>query len=141
MIDKKIIFYILVFLLFYIFVKGSGYISMFIPIPNDIIILLLGIVFTSLIYLLNKMNDTKDNFHFELTPQKKCDGGNYMYTSDPEKQKLCSSFTPEELSMYQCPNGAFHGRPVWWNRTNESNANWQNTMCDSGLDDFSTRVL
>ena len=64
-------------------------------------------------YLLNKMNDTQDNFHFELTPQKKCDGGKYMYTSDPEKQKLCASFTPDELSMYECSPG-FHGRPVWF---------------------------
>ena len=139
MISKKIIFYFLVFLLFYVFVKASN-VSNFIPIPNDIIILLFGIVFTSLVYLLNKMNDTQDNFHFELTPQKKCDGGKYMYTSDPEKQKLCASFTPDELSMYECSPG-FHGRPVWFERTNDTNSCWANTMCDNGFNDDYPKVL
>jgi hypothetical protein len=136
MINKTITFCILVFLVFYIFSKSGNYISVHLNINLDIILLLLAAVFTGVIYLLKKMNDNGEGFHFELTPEKKCDGGPYMYSSDPERQKLCSQFSPEDLSKYECCPG-FHGRPVWWNRDSESNDNWSNQMCNGNFKDFS----
>lgn len=83
---------------------------------------------------------TKDNFIFEVTPEKKCDGGPYMYSSDPERQKLCASFSKADLSKYECTPGLYNGRPVWRRGTfamtdnsigngTLSNANWANTSC------------
>lgn len=138
--NNIIIFYILLALLFYVFSKAGMFISNYLKMDIDVTLVLLGILFTGVIYLLKGMSDIKDNFHFELTPEKKCDGGPYMYTSDPEKQKLCSQFTKQQLSEYSCPPG-FHGRPVWWERSDESNADWANTMCDNGFNDDYPKVL
>ena len=140
MISNVIIFYILLALLFYVFSKAGIFISDYLKMNIDVSLILLGFLFTGLVFLLKKMNDVKDSFHFELTPEKKCDGGPYMYSSDPEKQKLCSQFTQEQLDQYSCCRG-FHGRPVWWSRTDESNSNWENTMCNNGFDDDYPKVL
>ena len=70
---------------------------------------------------------------FQLTPEKKCDGGPYMYSSDPERQALCSKFSQDDLSRYECPAGLYHGRPVWWDGATNgtlSNDEWKNETCD-----------
>ena len=75
--------------------------------------------------------DIKDNFYFELTPEKQCDGGPYMWSSSPEKQALCSKFSKADLARYECPNG-FIGRPIWRQGAGNiplSDDNWQNTTC------------
>ena len=75
--------------------------------------------------------DIKDNFHFELTPEKHCDGGSYMWSSDPEKAALCSKFSKADLGRYDCPTG-FIGRPIWRQGAGNiplSDDNWQNTTC------------
>jgi hypothetical protein len=83
---------------------------------------------------------SRDNFMFEVTPEKKCDGGAYMYSSDPERQKLCAQFSKDDLRKYECSPGEYHGRPVWRQGVLSqngnaigngtlSNANWQNTTC------------
>ena len=76
--------------------------------------------------------DIKDNFYFELTPEKKCDGGPYMWSSDPEKAALCSKFSKADLARYECQNG-FIGRPIWRQGAGNmplSNDNWENTTCN-----------
>ena len=75
--------------------------------------------------------DSMENFTFELTPEKKCDGGPYMYTSDPERQKLCSQFSKKDLALYQCCNG-YHGRPAWKGMATNgtlSDSSWKNPSC------------
>jgi hypothetical protein len=144
-IDKnKVILYVLIFCLFYICSEGSWIMSDSLKINKYFMLCIFGLVFTGLTYLINNSNllnkFQKDNFHFQLTPEKMCSGGAYMYTSDPVKQKLCNSFPPGDLAKYECSPG-FHGKPVWWERSDESNANWANTMCDSGLNDFEPHVL
>ena len=83
-----------------------------------IIVIVFNLIFTS----------NKDGFHFELTPQKYCEGGDYMRSSSPEKQKFCSQFSEVDMSRYECPSG-FVGAPVNWNYTPESDDKWQNTRC------------
>ena len=76
--------------------------------------------------------DIKDNFHFELTPEKHCDNGPYMWSSNPEKAALCSKFSKADLARYECSNG-FIGRPIWRQGAGNiplSDANWQNTTCN-----------
>jgi hypothetical protein len=137
---NKVLLYVLIFCIFYVLSETSLFVSGYLNINKYLTLIISSLIFTALMYLLNKNLDQQDNFHFQVTPEKLCDGGAYMYTSDPQKQKLCNSFSPSELGKYQCLPG-FHGRPVWWERTNESNADWANLMCDSGLNDFSPHVL
>lgn len=143
-VDKnKLFLYVLIFCFFYLFSEGSCFLSEYLNINKYFVLTLFGLIFTGLSYLLinSDLNKTqKDNFHFQLTPEKNCDGGAYMYTSNPIKQKLCNSFPPSDLAKYSCCPGQ-HGRPVWWARSDESNADWENTMCDSKLDDFAPHVL
>jgi len=144
-VDKnKLFLYVLIFCFFYVFSEGSWFLSEYLNINKYFVLTLFGLVFTALSYLLinSNLNKTqKDNFNFQVTPEKLCDLGPYMYTSDPIKQKLCNSFPPSDLAKYSCCPGFTKGRPVWWSRTDESNADWANTMCDSGLDDFKPHVL
>ena len=73
-----------------------------------------------------------EGFFFELTPEKKCDGGPYMYSSDPERQALCAQFSQSDLSRYNCGPG-FEGRPIWRGGAGNgtlSNANWKNESCN-----------
>jgi hypothetical protein len=60
---KEIVFYILVFLLFYVLAKSSFYFSNWVKINNDLSILIMGILFTIIIFLLKNF-DSRDNFYF-----------------------------------------------------------------------------
>lgn len=87
------------------------------------------------------VSETSEGFLFELTPQKQCDGGPYMYSSNPAKQALCSKFTPKDLSRYECSRG-YVGRPVWWDYSAESNSDWKNGRCDKiGVPQSDPQVL
>lgn len=132
---KQIVFYLLVFVLFYILSKAGIYFSKTLNISEDIMILLFGVIFTGLIFLIHKVEYSKDDFFFELTPEKNCQGGPYMYSSDPEKQKYCSQFSANDLAQYNCPAG-FHGLPVHWERNDMSDADWTNRICDGNFKDY-----
>lgn len=73
----------------------------------------------------------KDNFLFELTPEKWCLGGEYMRSSSPELQQFCSKFSSEDIDKYQCNRG-YIGKPVWRGmaeNANLSDANFENKTC------------
>jgi len=129
---KKIIFLAIVFVIFYACVlmsnklvaSGSSYESA---------TFMAGTANTLLIFILYnvlKRNDTIDNFTFEVSEQKKCQGGPYMYSSDPELTEKCSKYSNEELAQYNCPSG-YNGRPVHFDYTPMSDSLWENKMCDS----------
>lgn len=90
-------------------------------------------IITFLIFFFGSIGNCPDNFTFEVTPAKLCSGGPYMYSSNPEKQQLCNSISPEEMSRYTCPSG-FHGAPVHFDYDPLSDDNWENNMCK----DFNT---
>ena len=133
--NKKIFYYIIIFILFYVFSKAGHIVSKRIKVNEDLLIIFAGLIFTSIIYLLKCMLDVKDNFHFEVTPEKLCDGGPYMYSSNPEIKKLCDSFSNQDLAKYSCCPG-FHGRPVWWERTNDTDADWNNPICKGNFKNY-----
>ena len=93
------------------------------------------IIFAVVIVFNILLKNNKDGFHFELTPEKHCDGGPYMWSSSPEKQALCSKFSKQDLSKYNCPVG-FHGRPVNFNYSAESNSQWKNERCNEISDSY-----
>ncbi len=76
-------------------------------------------------------SNIKDNFLFELTPEKYCTGGSYMRTSSPELQAFCSKFSQADIDKYQCSNG-FIGRPiqsVMATNGTLSDQNFENNTC------------
>ena len=83
--------------------------------------------------------DNKDGFYFQLTPEKHCTGGNYMYSSDPQRKAFCAQFDKSDMARYECGPG-FHGAPVWregqGNQPPESNADWKNTRADNISDTY-----
>jgi hypothetical protein len=139
MISKKVIFYIVLFSLFYILSKTSYYLSNSFKLNQDVVLLFASIILIGIMFLLEKVNFIKDDFHFELTGEKNCEGGDYMTSSDPEKAKFCSQYSPQDLARYNCSRG-FHGRPVQYKYSNMSDSDWNNTICDSGFD-YNPEVL
>ena len=126
---KDIIFYILAALIFYIFARSSIYLNNILKINIDILLILFAILFTGILFLLkhDKSKNNSEDFIFQLTPEKHCSGGSYMWTD--EKRKFCSQFTPQDIGYFGCSAG-FHGAPVHWRRTNISNDEWENKTCD-----------
>jgi len=125
---KQIIFYILVFLMFFIIAKASLYFSANLNINQDLSLLFGALLLTSVIFLLEKFDYTKDDFFFEVTPEKLCSDEYLLTSADPEKQKLCASFSKEQLDKFRCPVG-YIGRPVNYQYSNMSDNNWENTIC------------
>lgn len=132
--QKEIIFYVIIFLLFYVLSKSSGYVGTYFKLNNDVSLLLFSLVFTGVVFLLKNLGN-KDNFYFELTPEKHCEGGSYLYSSDPVKKKFCSQFSQSDIANYSCCNG-FHGAPVHWERTSMSDDKWNNKMCDGNFKEY-----
>ncbi len=123
---KDIIFYIVIVLIFYIFARSALYLNKTLNINIDLLLVLFAVLFTGIIFLLR--HEQKDSFTFQLTPEKHCRGGSYMW-GDGEKRKFCSQFTPQDIGYFSCSAG-FHGAPVHWRRTNISNNEWENRTCD-----------
>ena len=139
--QNQIVFIALLVLFFFILSRTSVFISESHNVNIELLLIVSGIIFVVLVVVFkNMLCETKDKFYWELTPEKHCDGGSYMYSSDPAKKKYCSQFTPEQLRQYQCGTG-FHGRPVTYERTQDSNDTWQNELCSSGFNYDYPKVL
>lgn len=83
-----------------------------------------------------------DNFHFEVTPAKKCEGYPYMQSSDPELLNFCTNLlsTPEGVDKYDavncCGGCGYVGRPLaMFEYTPESNDKWENERCSQKITD------
>jgi hypothetical protein len=129
MLIKNLIFFVIVFLLFYI----TGKINTLVKFKyQDVKLLVFSLVSTAIIvmvFYVGKIGDssTKDSFSFEVSPEKLCQGGPYMYTSNPERQRLCSQFSQQDLAQYNCGKG-FVGAPVHWDYTSMSNDKWESDI-------------
>jgi hypothetical protein len=128
-IDRQIVFYTLLFSLFYIFSKASYILACNFKVRTEFMLVLSGILFALTIFGLSFLFNTSiDNFHFELTPIKYCEGGAYMRSSSPEKQALCSHFTKQEIENSQCyPPGLFNGLPIHYKRSADTDGKWNNS--------------
>lgn len=88
-------------------------------------------------------------FHFQVTPPKFCynGGGDYVKPPTKEQQEYCKNLMSTEEGRnlyydYNCTPGFFNGRPLNMEpRTPESNAYWENTMCDSPILADNPKVL
>jgi hypothetical protein len=147
--------YILIFLLIFVIVNNVTFVKQnFINMNTNLFIkIIVSLIIFGIVYAIMESQAVKakaeeevnpdgnsqnlnENFHFELTPEKKCDLGPYMYTSDPARQALCSQFSAADLSRYECGPG-YIGRPIWRGGAGNgtlSNANWKNESCNQ-IDD------
>jgi hypothetical protein len=71
----------------------------------------------------------KEQFHFEVTPQKRCNNWDYLTTSDPELRAYCQGLSSAEISQYVCPAG-YNGAPVHFEYTPETDAEYRNQRCN-----------
>ena len=145
------IFYILVFLIIFLSSLSPKILNSENIQQNDIIFLCVtSVIGTFLVYilmLLYQKKQSKEKFHFELTPQKACSGGPYMHQTNEECQQMWSSEEGlEKLSKFNCFNcmsgvndktGLYKGLPR--NNTSlceMSNDDWQNNCYSNESDDF-----
>jgi len=86
------------------------------------------------IYKGTGVNVQKDNFHFDLTLAKKCEGYPYMTQGGPQHEECKKYMETEQGKLnymrYNCRGGLYNGRPLYLYTTPMSNANWQNEMCN-----------
>jgi hypothetical protein len=111
--------------------------------PDLFVIILSSIFSLSLLFIFNfvKKNSMIDPFVFEVSGPKLCDGGPYMYSSNPELKKYCDSLSQDTLNQFECSVG-YHGRPVNFSYTPESDADWKNTRCnDVNSQDYKIATL
>lgn len=75
-------------------------------------------------------NPQTDNFHFEVSPGKKCRGYPYMQSGNPKLLEECTKFlsTEEGKKMASC-DGMYVGKPSSFEYTPESDHNWENKRC------------
>lgn len=116
---KEIIFFVLLIFIMYF----SGMIPLLLHSINDklnpyyvlIVTCVLFSLYLMLIYSGNNFSSQKDDFLFELTPAKICDGGAYMATSG-WRRDFCNKYmnTKEGQKDYSMFNssGGFVGRPL-----------------------------
>ena len=139
--EKQLLFFMFgVFPILFFATTGTMYVSPKIEskFSELMIILFLSLLGTILIFILFKFLKVskyqKDNFHFEVTPEKKCEGWPYMQSSaNPELKKYCNKlFSTKEgrnrIKQVSCTNG-FVGRPIHLESTPISNNKWQNERC------------
>ena len=124
-----VVFFAVLFVLYVVIEKGTRMIENKHPKgPTALYTVVGGILITGLmvgLYYLMKMGDNQDNFEFKAPLWSQCEGGPYMYSSNPELQKKCANVNECE---YTCSKG-FHGRPLHFERTPMSNDKWENEMC------------
>jgi hypothetical protein len=140
--SKEIIF----FLMFFLLTILSGISTEIIVSRNEnypFFLILIGFSFISTLILLTVYKTAKvtEGFHFEVTPEKTCDGGAYMHQSNEMCQKLWSTAEGrKDLATYNCLNGdcakegLYNGRPLNMGyRQDLSDDNWQNTSCQGNF--------
>lgn len=141
--NKEILFFVLTFIVLFFFSKASLSMGPVLKLGNVITLLAMSFLVSLLLLLVYKYGNIAhcqaDNFRFEVTPAKLCEGWPYMQSSaSPELQKYCAGLmsTPEgqsQIARVSC-NGSgcsgFVGRPVEFEHTPGSNDKWENERCD-----------
>ena len=154
--SQMYIFYTLVFLIIFLSSLSPKILNNENIQKNDIIVLcvtsLIGTILVYILMILYQKKKSKEKFHFELTPEKKCAGGPYMHQNNEECQKMWSTEEGiEKLSRFNCFNcmsgvnnktGLYNGLP----RNNTtlcelSDGNWQNNCYSDDSDDFTELPL
>jgi hypothetical protein len=135
--SKELIFFSLVFIIMLLSVLLSKSLDVKYYIPATIVMVMGFTLVLMGVYWKGNLCEEPENFTFEVTPAKLCQGGEYMHQSNPRREK-CENLlsTPEgrkEYAEYDCLNPALIGRPVHFEYTPLSNDMWQNERCEGSL--------
>ena len=134
---KEIIFFLLIFVMIILSGSLTDIIHDKLNTPAFLTHVCISFVISILLYVIFKLSKNTENFEFELTPEKTCDGGAYLHQSNKMCQKLWN--TPEgrrDLANYNCINGycngsqgLYNGRPLNMGyRQDLSNDKWENEL-------------
>lgn len=131
---KEMLFFLLILILI---IVSNRAVSTFTPktVDKDLMTVIGAFITTMILIVIYKsisLCDSCDTFTlskgFTVTPEKLCEGGEYMRTSAPKEiQEMCAKYGNK--SCIDCSPG-FHGQPVHFEYTPMSDDNWQNQMCD-----------
>ena len=97
---------------------------------------LIATILLLIVYSVGNVPECGEQFLFEVSKPKQCQGGPYMRQGNPELDAYCNQLlsTPEgrrEYSQMNCTQPGFVGRPVTFNRAPMSDALWKNTTCNA----------
>jgi len=100
-----------------------------------VIIIVACLIYGLLSYLNQACNSTEkpktEDFRFELSPYKKCQGELYELTPQSALYKECTDpTTVAVLNQMSCPKSMTRGIKPQFQYTPLSNAEWKNTRCD-----------
>jgi hypothetical protein len=133
--SRQLIFFALIFLMFFLFLRLSKFwLARNSNLNEDIIDIFTSIGYTCIIvalYYLAKLNTDNSEKFWDVSPGARCKGGAYMWQGDSQEAKMCRALasTPEgriDISAYNCPVG-YNGIPkIPFEYTPLSNDNWQN---------------
>lgn len=142
---KEMIFFLLILLAIVISDIITSKVDTMFPkkykVDKFLLLILVGIVLTlilGLVYYFAKVS--RDNFHFSVTPEKRCDGGAYMTQTGPAhemcKKLLSTQSGRAKYNMFNCSRGEYVGRSLnFGDLTTLSDDNWENRACDNKLAD------
>ena len=133
---QEIVFFIIIFMFLACSLYSTGYYKY-----TALSILLLSLFLTAILLIGYKLGNIKDScqtdqFHFQVTPAKRCDGGAYMTQSGPDhefcQQLLSTQAGINEYNDFNCGPG-FPGRPLpFFEYTPETNDRWESDRCTQG---------
>lgn len=134
---REAVFFVLVFLLFFLATKLSGYWMHKTHMSSDLSFIATGALYTLClvaIYYLAKLQTEKEGF-WDVSSAALCKGGPYMWQGDSPEAKMCREMasTPEgrvAISGYNCPTGYIGSPGLPFIYTPLSNDSWQSERCE-----------
>jgi hypothetical protein len=134
---ENIIFFTIVFVLYICLNINNKDPMIYQAIVKTTVIAIFYTILLIITFIILKMYipKTVDNFDFEVSPNKKCCGGPYMWGGiDSPTYKYCSDpINKESISCACCGGGYTGGGNVKFNYTPESNSQWKNERCSKTL--------
>jgi hypothetical protein len=132
---KEIAFFVVIFIQILLFSIAASH-NAFAHRSLLMVTSLLGTILLVIVYKFGQIpNCQKDNFDFRVSRPKLCQGGPYMLSSAPQEvQDYCNNLWStekgrNEYASMNCTAPGFVGRPLHFEYTPESNANWENERC------------
>lgn len=136
--SREIIFFVMLFLLFFLIVKLSVYLTNKYSFNESASFLVSGIVYslivTALFFMANLNCDSGENF-WDISAGALCKGGPYNWQGDDPVSKMCREMAQTEkgrceISSYSCPSGYIGTPRLPFQYTPLSNDKWHNEQCD-----------
>jgi hypothetical protein len=96
---------------------------------------ILTLLLLGLFYLLKMESSVVDDYQLlDISPSKKCRGGDYMHQGSSKFSKFCRDYTnspegKEQMARHKCQVGNIGWGPNEFEFTPQSDENWKNAQC------------